>query len=333
MNIIYHPDLTNCFSDYGIMVPIEYERSQKCFHNLKSDFSQLRELDLSYLPLLTKEDYLRVHNKDFMDRFFDKSLIEFELLKSYELIDKQGNYHRYSPQTAKRPLAKMRDTIFRQVRGTYLTMEKALEENFCFFLGGGMHHAMSFEGRGFCPVHDIMIGLRKLQARGCAGNAWIIDTDAHKGDGTAELTWNDPTVQTLSIHMARGWPLDGPRTDSNGKLNPWFIASTVDIPIPEGGEESYLDKLEKGLHLLSGRPDLGIVVAGADPYEKDQLPSASLLKMSEEQLFKRDLLIYKFMKSKGIPQCWLMGGSYGPFGYKIYMQFLKEVLGFEQKFV
>lgn len=68
-----------------------------------------------------------------------------------------------------------------------------------YYLGGGMHHSMSFAGRGFCLVNDMVITLRKMQAEGLIKTAWIVDVDVHKGDGAPEILQNDSTIQTFSI--------------------------------------------------------------------------------------------------------------------------------------
>ncbi len=329
MKVVYHPRLTHNLGDYGISIPLAHDRSQRCFLELKKRFPELRKTNLSTLAPIGKKDFLRVHRKDFVERFFDSEQIETELLKTYELTDERGEFFRYHPESAKRPLRAMKEVILGQVSASFLAMLNALEEGFCFFLGGGMHHAMSFGGRGFCPVHDIYLGLKKLQVEGHIHNAWVIDTDAHKGDGSAELAQNDPDIQTLSIHMARGWPLCGPSHDAQGNLHPWFLPSTLDIPIPPGGESDYLPKLQAGIAHLEKHhspPDLAVVVAGADPYEKDPLPSAAQLKLSRRQLLERDLLTYRFFASRNIPQCWLMAGGYGPDSYRIYLQFLQAIL-------
>ena len=78
-----------------------------------------------------------------------------------------------------------------------------------------MHHAQRAYGDGFCIVNDIVIAIRKLQAEGLVRTAWVIDIDAHKGDGTAAITLGDDSIITLSIHMAQGWPLDGKKYDEN----------------------------------------------------------------------------------------------------------------------
>ena len=134
-----------------------------------------------------------------------------------------------------------------------------------------MHHAQYDYGNGFCLLNDIVVGLRKLQHEKVIRRAWVIDVDAHKGDGTAALTRGDDTIRTLSIHMARGWPLDGAPQDSTGRPNPSFIPSDIDIPVEAGEDTLYNDRLQAGLQQLErlSTPDLAVDVSGAEPYALD----------------------------------------------------------------
>ena len=105
----------------------------------------------------------------------------------------------------------------------------------------------------------------------------------------------------------------------------------MDIPVPEGGEEFYLDGLEHGLRLLwslcLGRPpDLAVVVAGSDPYEEDELPGTAGLRLNLEQMFARDMFVYDWLRMREIPQSWLMAGGYGEHSWKVYAKFLTTVL-------
>jgi acetoin utilization deacetylase AcuC-like enzyme len=158
--------------------------------------------------------------------------------------------------------------------------------------------------------------------------AWVIDVDAHKGDGTAALTCDDASIRTLSIHMAHGWPLDGAQRDREGRLNPSFMPSDVDIPMEVGEETRYVARLQEGLHRLARgpAPDLAVVVAGVDPFEGDALPSTRDLKLSLPQLLERDRSIYRFLAQRGIAQAYLMAGGYGDESWKAYAQFLEWVL-------
>ena len=224
------------------------------------------------------------------------------------------------------PLTAMLDRILVRVGGTTQTCRTALGTGFCFYFGGGMHHAQRDFGKGFCLLNDLVIALRKLQAEGLVRTAWVIDVDAHKGDGTAAITRGDDSIATLSIHMASGWPLDEPEQDADGRPNPSFIPSTIDIGIESGEEAQYVPRLHDGLERLPGRPDLALVVSGADPYELDELPSTAKLRLTLDQLMERDRLVYAFLKSRGIPAGYVMAGGYGRNSWRVYTQFLEWAL-------
>jgi acetoin utilization deacetylase AcuC-like enzyme len=244
------------------------------------------------------------------------------------LIDADGNYHRYNPANAKRPLKVMFDRSLRAQAGSYQCCREALERGFCFSLSGGGHHAHRDFGHGFCTINDIVIPLRKLQAESRIKTAWIIDVDAHKGDGVAAITQGDESIITLSSHMAHGWPLDLPETLDDGSPNPVYTPSDIDIPIEHGEEGLYCARLLEGLERLDTfpRPDLALVELGADPYEKDGLPSTELLQLNLRQMFERDMLIYNFLEERNIPGAYLMSGGYGEHSWEPYPPFLKRVL-------
>jgi acetoin utilization deacetylase AcuC-like enzyme len=128
--------------------------------------------------------------------------------------------------------------------------------------------------------------------------------------------------------MANGWPLDEPERDGEGRPNPSFVPSDLDLPVAEGEEGRYLGLLDSGLQRLAGlsAAELAVVVDGADPYEHDELPSTSLLRLSLDRLLERDLLVYDFLKRQGVPSAWLMSGGYGDRSWEVYAQFLLEVL-------
>lgn len=269
--------------------------------------------------------------------------VQAEQIKTYELIDENGHLRRYNPEEASRPLSELFSTIRTQVWGTYLSCRLALTHDvpglpefadnpgFCFYLGGGMHHARRDSGSGFCLLNDIVIAARRLQSEGLISSIWIIDVDAHKGDGTAELTYGDRSILTLSIHMADGWPLD---PESLARAVPGkapLVASDVEIPISRQDQASYLNRLSASLtklESLSGGtwPDLAIVVDGADPYEKDELPSSGDLQLSLETCVERDLMVLRFLQDRSIPSAWLMAGGYGDRAWEPPAHFLKQLI-------
>ncbi|MDR2433071.1 MAG: histone deacetylase [Treponema sp.] len=357
MYLLHDPACRFSHRDYGIMLPISPSRADRVAGSLAAaplDMAAAAgKLRLPAFPVLGREDLERVHSKDFIAALYGespggkRSLLE-ALLNAWELIDGQGRFHRYEPEQATRPLEELFEKVLAQAGGTYLACRLALEaEGFCYYLGGGLHHARYEGGTGFCLLNDIMIAARKIQAEGRAALVWVVDVDAHKGCGTAELIHLArlrgelrppdaaanaplPRIFGLSIHMARGWPLDG---ETLAKARPGhapLIPSDVEIPIEEGGEARYIPELEEGLRTLERLsravlPDLVIVVDGADPYEYDGLPSSSLLKLTLEQCVRRDRLIYDYFKQRNIPQAWLMAGGYGGRAWEPVSAFLSTV--------
>lgn len=322
--IFYHPDCDLHFEYYGIEIPIADDRAKLTFNALTTLDNTTQYFPINQLSLISRDDLLRVHQSQYLEKLFgtEEQLIQ-AMQTCYELINQDGSFNRFNPANAKYSFTHARETILYQVAMFYESSKSALQTKFSYFLGGGMHHAMSFSGRGFCLVNDIIIVLRKLQAENLIKHAWVIDLDAHKGDGTAELTHGDSTISTLSIHMKSGWPLN-----QGANSDPWFIKSDLDIEIAEGEEKNYLEKLNMGLQNFEKNfrhPDLVIIVDGADPYAEDELPSTELLRLSKEQMLERDKLVYEFFKKRNVPMSYCMAGGYGKKSWEIYFQFLHFV--------
>jgi acetoin utilization deacetylase AcuC-like enzyme len=325
--LLYDPSLIVSLVPFGIAIPLHDSRAARTFEALRADPRVGPLVDRHHLgrvsEQVTRADLLRVHAPAYVDRLYGPAL-EKEILATFELIDENGHYHRFDPSQARLPLTALFQRIRTIAAGTLQCARVALSGGFCFSFSGGMHHGHYDHGSGFCLINDIVIAARRLQEEDAARHIWIIDVDAHKGDGTAALTTQDETITTLSIHMARGWPLDGSEILDNGELNPAFIPSDIDIGIAAGEEDQYLDRLSDGLTRLDSRPrpDLAIVVSGADPWEGDELPSTAGLRLSLNQMFERDRLVYNFLQERAIPAAYLMAGGYGEHAWKVYAQFL-----------
>jgi acetoin utilization deacetylase AcuC-like enzyme len=329
--IIYDQTLREGLAEFGIEIPVHHSRAATTFKKLSRHEVLGAKIGRWHIPkiieALTRQDLMRVHSEAYVSRLYSAKL-EDEIIRAFELIDDQGRYYRYRPDKATLPLVQLFDRLLFKAAGTVQCCRVALEKGFCFAFGGGMHHAQRDYGAGFCLINDIVIALRKLQAEDLIRKAWVIDLDAHKGDGTAALTAGDSSIITLSIHMAAGWPLDGKPYDQQGVLNPSFLPSDIDIPIATGEDLLYVARLKAGLEKLAGfeRPDMAIVLAGSDPYEKDELPSAGLLKLSLAQLKVRDRLVYHFLKARGIPRAYVTAGGYGEHSWEVDYQFVEWAL-------
>lgn len=317
--------------DYGIQIPLSADRPARIIKELLRDPFLAAHRDRWYhpeeLPPLAKEDILRVHTPEYGEALFSQGLKE-KVMAAYELVDEQGQLRRYDPALARKPWEDLAERLLIRGAGCARACQRALEEGFAFFLGGGTHHAHAAFGHGFCLFNDVLTAARKAQAEEGVTTVWIIDVDVHKGDGTAAITRHDDSIITFSIHSARGWPVDGDEYTPQGSLNPSFIPSDIDIPLEKGQDHLYLPRLQEGLNALAAypAPDLAIVVSGADPYEHDELPSSAGIALSLEQMIQRDRLVYNFLASRAIPRAYLMAGGYGPRAWEPYPPFLAEVL-------
>ena len=315
------------FPRYGILIPALDSRKTRTLESLRAHASLgAREdewLIEGFDDTLSPEDLLRVHSEEYAGGFFDGRAAE-RLKAAYELVNPDGTRNRWEPEGAEAPLEEMVPRLMKMEAGTYRASKIALEGGFCHYLGGGAHHGHRDFGHGFCPVNDAAAAVRKLQAENAVGKVWIIDLDAHKGDGTAAVFSGDESVKTLSIHMARGWPLDGSLPPSH----PSYTPSDIDVPVESGEEDSYLERLAEALKRMksSSAADFAVVLAGADPWEGDALPSTSLLKLTLEQISERDRYVYGFLEESGLPSAWLTAGGYGEGSWRIHSDFLTWAL-------
>lgn len=318
--ILYHPKLGTELSEYGIELPLRDDRSLKVFELLKEEFPSLEMANLGEIKLLTLGELKECHESGFLEKLSKDESFLIEMLKTYECGDEASQKEGHHPTKATKPIHQLRESILWQVSATYHALQMALKENFCFFLGGGMHHAHAGHGSGFCPLNDIVISLRLAQKSDKIKKALVIDTDAHFGDGTAQMTENDESIKTMSIHMDKGWPFKV----ANEKQAP---CSNVDIGISSGQEAQYLTKLSGGLEQFAHESfDCAIIVAGADPHCDDELLSTQSLRLSSAQMLARDMLVYKWCLERKIPQLWLMAGGYGEGAPKVYAQFILKIL-------
>lgn len=183
------------------------------------------------------------------------------------------------------------------VGGTITAAKQALKEGMAVHLGGGFHHAFADHGEGFCILNDVAVAVKKLKKEKRVAKIMVVDVDVHQGNGTASILSKENDVFTFSIHQMDIYPAVKPQ-------------SSLDVGLWTGdGDEKYLAALEKHFPLLyeEFRPDLIFYLAGADPFEKDQLGS---LKLTKEGLMARGRLLIGEARRRKIPVVVLLAGGY-----------------------
>jgi len=327
---IHDPVLAVNLEEYGILIPSKPDKIRKPIAYLErrlADIPRERWFRPLQRGLATREDLERVHDPEFVARLYAGGKpAEEEIIRAFELRDEKGAWFRYDPSRATRPLAGLLTRETETASGSLQACLTAAETGFCFLLSGGRHHAQYGYGDGFCLINDVVIAADGfLRRKADAKLVWVIDVDAHKGDGTAALTRDREDIRTLSIHMGDSWPLTPERRATPN--HPSLVPSDVDIEINRGEDDRYLGALKEGLRrleALSGtarKPDLAIVVDGSDPYDKDELPSTAGLRLTGDRMLERDVMVYRFLKERGIPSAWLTAGGYGDSSHEIYERF------------
>src|SRR5581483_309592 len=200
----------------------------------------------------------------------------------------------------------------------------ALRDRVAFNVGGGFHHAFPDHGEGFCVIHDVAIAIRKLQHDGRIARAMTVDCDVHQGNGTAAI-FAPQSVASVSARVGRATVgMIGPMSDfadfdgdvftislhQENNYPSWKPPSSIDVNLPDGTPDAeYLRWLDTALSsgLRQFDPDLLCYIAGADPYREDQLGG---LDLTIEGLKKRDLMVFKTAKNRGIPVMVTFAGGY-----------------------
>jgi len=180
--------------------------------------------------------------------------------------------------------------------GTILAARRALaDRSIVAHIGGGLHHAFPEHGEGFCPFNDVAVAVRVLQRDGHE-RAAIVDLDVHHGNGTAFIFESDPRVFTFSMHQQHNYPM-------------WKPRGSLDIGLRDGADdEVYLRALETALPTVMGSaPQCVFYLAGADPYEDDQLGGLGL---TREGLRRRDRLVMETVAAAGVPLVVTLAGGY-----------------------
>lgn len=161
-----------------------------------------------------------------------------------------------------------------------LVLDGKVKRSFALLRPPGHHANRVIHGsRGFCVLNNEAIMVDHLRSRlGPDLKVAIVDTDAHHGDGTQDIFYNDPGVLHISIHQDGRtlYPGTGFTSERGG---PGAYGQTVNIPLPPGtGDEGLLMALERVVLpiLKDWGPDYVINAAGQDNHFSDPLTNMNV---------------------------------------------------------
>lgn len=296
---LYKTDLTS----FGFNRPFALDRGELVLAKLREEHPHL---EVHRPAPITDADILTVHTQHYL-----RSLrLTSTWLELFELEAAEFNQ-----ASASRELPEILHDFKLKSGGTKLAVELAIKHGLAANLGGGYHHAFPDKGRGYCAINDVAISIKAACKNNLAHKALIVDLDFHQGDGTALIFKNDPDVFTLSVHSAQGWPEEKQQSD-------------LDVPIFENEEHLYFEKTATAIETALERfsPDLVLFVAGSDPYEKDVLPGSKFIRLSLEQITRRDAHVIDTFSDLGIPLAMVFAGGYGPDVWEVHYKATQRLL-------
>lgn len=147
-----------------------------------------------------------------------------------------------------------------------------------FNIGGGLHHATSSRGAGFCVFNDVACTVRYLQRKYNLKRIMVVDIDCHHADGTQDAFYSESGVLTVSLHEDGTYLFPGSGfvfEDGEGEGKGY----SVNVPLPPYTfDEAYLYAFNEIVPPLvrAYRPDLLLQQSGVDTHYTDPLTSEAL---------------------------------------------------------
>ncbi|GAA1344034.1 acetoin utilization protein AcuC [Arthrobacter roseus] len=143
--------------------------------------------------------------------------------------------------------------------------------------GGGMHHAARGMAGGFCIYNDAAMAVQRLLDGGIQRVVYI-DVDAHHGDGTQSIFWDEPRVMTISLHES-GLTLFPGTGFANEVGGPDAQGTAVNVALPAGtGDAAWLRAFHAVVPQLAGAfaPEVIVSQHGCDGHATDPLSNLQL---------------------------------------------------------
>jgi len=213
----------------------------------------------------TEADLLRVHSQEYLDALW-------ELSEGRTVPDRKRFGFGSSDNP---PFPGMWEASLLYAGGSLDCARLVSEGGYdaAFNTSGGLHHAQRDRAAGFCTVNDCALVAHYLLERGAARVAYV-DIDAHHGDGTQALFYDDPRVLTLSIHETPEtlFPRVTGFADEVGEGA--GFGYNANLPLAPGSGDAVASEAFEAVFLPLLRafdPDYIILQVGADAHFQDPL--------------------------------------------------------------
>ena len=219
-------------------------------------------LEVSDAPEATREQLLRVHSPEHVDR------IEELCRRGGGMIDMdtvavEDSY----------------DAALHAAGGAVHAVDRMLAESaraaFCGLRPPG-HHAETGRAMGFCLFNNVAVAAAHALEEHGAERLLVLDWDVHHGNGTDEIFSDTERVLYVSIHQSPLYPGTGAADDIGSGAGEGF---TINLPVPPGsGPDDFLSLVQYVAVPIARehRPELIAISAGYDAHRADPLAQCLL---------------------------------------------------------
>ncbi len=148
------------------------------------------------------------------------------------------------------------------------------------------HHAERASALGFCFLNNVAIAARYWQKAFHRKKIFIVDWDAHHGNGIQSTFEMDPDVFYVSLHEHPTFSFPGTGYADERGFGPG-AGTTLNIPLPPGTDdrtvlEAMASRVEQAFAAF--RPEALIVAAGFDAHRDDDMSGLAYSTALYEQL-------------------------------------------------
>ena len=211
------------------------------------------ELTIVEPRLATRDELLRVHSSRYITEVLDD--------------------HKSGQWSGERSDLSNLAALF--VGGTLVALDALLtgKTNTAIHFPGAKHHAQYGYSSGFCVFADFALAA-DIATKDHGKRVAILDIDAHHGDGTENLTADNPDVLTFSIHEMGIFPGTGNESEPLKMVYNYPLGSSEEGQNPNKDDKALLDGVTEFCRLADQfKPDLLFIACGADGHAEDPLSS------------------------------------------------------------
>ena len=213
---------------------------------------------------IPEEELLRIHSKDYVELVREKS-------RSFSYIDPDTYVSPGTWEAALRAFGAARKAVelaFKD-KGLHLALVRPPGHH-----AGKASRAFNAPTLGFCVFNNAAYAAKVAEEK--AGRVLVIDFDAHHGNGTQEILWDDPNAVHIDLHERGIYPGSGYEDEIGGE---GAEGTKINLPMPHySTDKDYIHAWDEVVLPIIDqfRPKLIVVSAGFDGFLGENLTTLGL---------------------------------------------------------